>query len=270
MVEGLVDPSEVQENLNFLERVKAYFTGDDEYKAAMLQNQKVMTKALVQQTGTGLNNTVTPSNVDITDLPQGLAGSSVEQIANGEKGTAMFDISGSKFEAQVRASADIEKNETVVIIGENNRAKPSPDSHDALSMLVGSGAAGRDTVMDPASYMVYESSDMEDSTDAGDVVLEPGDDKAIVSTGNVSPGAFTLGVGATDIEDVRYYLWVDEEFRVGGVTESPLGTMNNIFSFPDQFGAVIPATRKIEYRARYPSDAAGTVELTGRLHVQEL
>lgn len=270
MVESLVDPEEVRDNLNFLERVRSYFSGEDDYRAAMLHNQKIMTQALMDLNGTGLQNKVTPSNVDIQDLPQGLTGSSIEQIANGERGSAMFDISGSKFEATVKASADVEKNETVTIIGDDNLIKPSPSSQDALSMLVGSGVAGRDTVMDPKSYKVYETDDLEQSTDAGSVVLRPGQTKTIVSTGSVEQGVFLLGVGATDVEDVQYYVNIDDDYNPGGVTNSPLGTVNNIFSFPGTFGAVIPGAEKIEYVAHFNEDATGEVELVARLHVQEL
>lgn len=270
MSERFVDGQEIEKNLSWLERMVDYFSSDDEYRSAMLRNQRIQTEILADQLGVGMGQATDPTNMDLEDLPKGLVGSTESRIPSGDKGRAVFDISGSKYRAQVRAEEDLEKNEAVVVNGDGNSVRASSSAHDALSMLVGSGAAGRSTVIRPGSFTVHDTSDLEGSNDLGSVVVEPGDKVPLARAEGFNQGAYLLAAGASDAQGVTFALRVDEEHIVGGITNSPLGTMSSPFSFNQNYGGVVPATEKVEYIAIYDDEATGQVELTARLDVQEL
>lgn len=265
-----VDESDVRENLSFLEKVTAHFSSSDDYKAAILNNQRVQTRILSQLVGTGMSQQVDPTNVDMDSLPDGLVGTSEDSIEKGDTGRAIFDIGGSKYEARVRAEGDIEKSETVVIHGDSNKVRPADNATNALSSMVGAGEGGRNAVISPDDIGIYETSDLDHANDLGSVVLDPGDKKVIASTDDITFGGYLLGAGAYNEADVEYSIRVDGEIGVGGWTNSPLGTINDPFWFADGMGGVIRFAERVDYMARYDESSTGQVELTARLHSQNL
>lgn len=123
--------------------------------------------------------------------------------------------------------------------------------------------------INPTSYRIIETSYLEDATPDGSVTLEPGEEAPIVKYDPRDGGAL-MALGATDEPDVRYALRFDHQHIIGGWTNSPLGLINDPFSFVNEFGVVLPAEQTVEYVARYDSTASGEVDLVGRLHVQEV
>lgn len=264
-----VDKDDVEQNLNFLEKLVSHFSSDDEYRAAMLNNQKVQTEILSDMAGVGQSGNINPSDVDITDLPTGLVGKAESSIAKGDKGRAVFDISGSKFQARIDATADIEEDGTVIITGPDNEARPSRGTSNALSLMVGSDGGALSGSITPRTYNVHESDELDHSNDVGAVVLEPGDEKVIVSTGGRNDTGSVLAIGATNQSDVTYRMVVDGEYNPGGTTNSPLGTVNEPFSFHRMFGSSLPFAEGVEYIAEYDSQASGEVEVVAVMHTAE-
>lgn len=134
--------------------------------------------------------------------------------------------------------------------------------------IEGESPASRVGMMDPRSYICVETDDLDGVDEGGTVTLEPGDTKRIVSYQTSGQPFVVLAVGANDEPDVSYKLEADNTRTVGGVTNSPLGLLNDPFSFVKNFGAAIPAEKKIAYVASLDANAPGPVELAGRLHVE--
>lgn len=125
-------------------------------------------------------------------------------------------------------------------------------------------------VLSPSGFIISETSDLPNANSDGTVTLEPGDEQALVeyrSRGDT--GVACLAVGANDVQDVQYGLRIDRSKVVGGRTESPLGVLNDPFSFVDSLNAVVPANDVIEYVAYYDASATGTVDMAARLYTDE-
>lgn len=131
-------------------------------------------------------------------------------------------------------------------------------------------AAGR-RVLDPSKYVIRETDDEEGVGEGGTITLQPGQSKTLVSArARTDNGMAVLAVGATDEADVTYALKIDDNFTVGGRTNSPLGLVTDPHSFVEEFGAVVPANKYAEYVAYYDSNSTGEVNLTARMHVEML
>lgn len=269
MKNRLITAEQVKDSLSFLERVTSLFSGNDDYKAAMLNNQMVQTQIMSEMVGVDMQDRIDPTNIDMTDMPQGLVGTAETAISSGDKGRAIFDIGGSKYEAKVTAEANIQNNEIIVISGENNKARPSDSANGALSVMVGSGEGGRNAVMGPNDINVYETTELEESNDIGSMTLNPGETKVISSTKNVRTGGYILGVGAYNEKDVKYSLVVDGEYETGGWTNSPLGSVNEPLWFSQTIGGVVKFEESVSYMAKYDEGSSGQVEITSRIITQE-
>jgi len=120
------------------------------------------------------------------------------------------------------------------------------------------------------SYVVAESADMKWANADGTVTVEPGDEVPLVRYDVEADAGMLLAVGATDEQDVRYRVEVDDNRTVGGKTESPLGVLNDPFSFVDKLGGAIPASRTLIYYAELDASASASVDLAARIHVEEV
>lgn len=118
----------------------------------------------------------------------------------------------------------------------------------------------------PNDYIVLETDDLDSVSSGGTVTLSPGETKTLVEYTGPSPVSL-MAVGATDAADTEYQLYIDNQRVVGGTTNSPLGTLNDPFSFIQMFDGAIPAGT-VEYRAHRRSSASGDADLAGRLHLE--
>ena len=120
------------------------------------------------------------------------------------------------------------------------------------------------------SLVWKETADLDGANADGSITLEPGQEITLAehSTGGIRPLAL-LAVGAIDEDDAQYAVKLDGD-TVGSWTNSPLGLINDPFSFIREYRATIIAARRIGYAARLPSDAAGPIDLAARIHVEEL
>jgi len=121
-------------------------------------------------------------------------------------------------------------------------------------------------LMDATRYIVLETSNLDEANDDGTVTLSPGDTQALIRYDLGTPVALQA-IGANDRDNVTYEIRINNEKTVGGQTNSPVGTLNNPFSFVGNLGAAIPA-EKLEYIASYDPAASGNIDLAARAHME--
>jgi hypothetical protein len=126
------------------------------------------------------------------------------------------------------------------------------------------GSTGRTGSVRPWDYVVVETASMSYSNPSGTVTLSPGDSVNLVDYEATQDTL--LAIGATDKQDVEYELTIDKT-TVGGRTNSPLGLVNEPFSFVDALAREIPVEKRLRYTAHYDPNASGDIELAGRIHV---
>lgn len=131
--------------------------------------------------------------------------------------------------------------------------------------IQGSTPDSRIGMLAPQNLVVSETDDLDAANDDGSVTLEPGDSVTVVEIATDQPTAL-LAVGASDAEDVEYQLVVDDQYPIGRATNSPLGTVNDPFSFVDVLGGAVPAQRSVSYQASLAPEAGSSVDLVGRMY----
>lgn len=146
---------------------------------------------------------------------------------------------------------------------------PGAGTDGTVNVFQGQGVSGSVGAINPSTYQVRESDDLDTVDDGGTVTLQPGETKTLVRAENDS-GLAVLALGASDEPDVQYHMKIDGNRTVGGYTNSPLGLLTDPFSFVESFGVVVPAERLVEYKATYASTATGEINLAARLHYEEL
>lgn len=128
MANGIVTVEDVAQEINYLESLMGGLSADDEFMRAILRNQKIMLQSMVAfgnvQTDTGQTRPVI-GGVDTSNLPSGIAGTSLDDMKEGTTGDALFDISGTKIVVDIKANSDINENEVVVITGSDNQVVPA-------------------------------------------------------------------------------------------------------------------------------------------------
>lgn len=129
---------------------------------------------------------------------------------------------------------------------------------------ISGGSAGRLL----RNYRIRETADMDESNSSGEMEFSAGEQSPIV-TYEVSPGNTVrlLSVGASDVQDMRYAVLVDDDTFVGGWTETPLGTVQEPFSLVDKAGGYIEAENRIKILGHYTADT-GTASVVGSLHYE--
>jgi len=142
---------------------------------------------------------------------------------------------------------------------------------DKTTNISGQTADGRVGLIPVNGYVTLETDDLDaDSypvTTGGTVKLEPGDSVPLVEY-DLRQAAAIYAIGATDEQDVEYELVVNDQKTVGGRTNSPLGVLNDPFSFVQVLGGAVPVQSSARYMAHYSASATGTIELAGRMHLE--
>jgi len=136
MTELFMDDGEVEQTLNVAERALGALDADDDYLAAILQNQKLLAQGLMNTGAFNSKNDLGINQLDRESLPVGLTGTATESIEREGRGTAIFDVAGGTIEATVRANGTVEKNEPVVVMDEENEVRPSTGVGETLNVRV--------------------------------------------------------------------------------------------------------------------------------------
>ena len=274
MSDTLYTAEDVAEQVSFVETLLSGVSSQDEYSEAILRNQQMIMDSLLElgveshgQPGTAFGNNMI-QNID--NLPEGIVGTTTEEIPSGERGAALFSINGTKVEARVRMESGVDQNGVIVIKSDDNVARPAIGEETALAMLTGASAGGKFDTIRPNNYNVYETSDMDEAAGNGLIQLDPGDEKVFLDTGSLDDPGFLMAIGALDANAVEYRVQVDGDRNVGGYTNSPLGSINTPFSFIDEFGGAIPVLDRVQYVAQLPEGASSSVEIAGRAHLYQI
>lgn len=156
--------------------------------------------------------------------------------------------------------------ELLAQIAENTSG--SRDTNTTQDVTVeGSEINKRQGVIPHGSVRVIETSDLDDANDDGTITLSPGEKATLVEyRGSASA---TYAVGATDVAGVVYWLEVDGN-PVIGPTNGPLGTVPEPFSFIQNYGGAVPSSNRVAYKALYPDDQTGQIDLSSRIHLEVL
>ncbi|APW99408.1 hypothetical protein CHINAEXTREME_17245 [Halobiforma lacisalsi AJ5] len=123
--------------------------------------------------------------------------------------------------------------------------------------------------MSPEEYIVIETAALEEANPDGTVTIEPGETVTLAEYESRAAGSFSLlAAGASEHMDVAYRLVADDDRVVGGTTYSPLGSINDPFSFPKMYDTELQVSDLIEYQATLSPNAEGTVDAAARLHLR--
>lgn len=244
--EGTASERRVQSELNIIEQILSGGSSTDNYLEAIVRNQRV------QMVQSGIESVMGPSSSD--NIPRGVIGYTIDSIPNGQSGDVVFDIGGTRRSYTMQADGSVGAGTQIRSLG------------DGVFEEYSGGAASFVAADD---YVVVESDDLDTVDDGGTVTVAPGETKTIVRARTRRKTMALLAVGANDESDVTYELVVDGDEIVGGATNSPLGLLNQPFSFIDTVGGAIPANSRIEYDVTLPEDASASVEMAGRLHVNK-
>lgn len=137
------------------------------------------------------------------------------------------------------------------------------------SPLPSGGSTQGARIFDPSRLIINDTTSLEDANADGSITIEPGKTEKVVSYEPPQRGEFALlAVGLTDRRDVTYRLKYDGNTTIGGWTQSPLGTVNDLFSFYRVYGAMLPVKNQVTYEAKLSENASGSVDLAGEIHVQ--
>ena len=274
MSDRFYSAEDIAEQVNFVEQLLSGLGPQDEYSEAIVKNQQMILDSLLElsEDGVGRGGTAFTDDMiqNIDNLPIGIVGTTTEEIASGEKGYALFSINGTNVEAKVQMEGQVDENGVIVIDDEGNIARPAIGQESALAMLTGAAAGGKFDPIRPTSYRVFETSDMEEAGPGGTIQVNPGDRKVFFDSGDLNSPGFMLAVGAVDVKDVLFRLVVDGDRDVGGITNSPLGTINTPFSFVNEFGGAIPVFERVQYVAEIPEESNSSAELAARVHMYQL
>lgn len=148
-------------------------------------------------------------------------------------------------------------------IAENTGAVAT-DGVDKTINLNGQTADQRVGFIPANSFVTLETDDLDNADPNGTITLSPGDTKAVVE---YSGACAVYAVGCSDKQDVEYQLEVDGRV-VGGRMNSPLGLLNEPFSFVEKLGGAVPVEKRVRYVVNYDSAASGDISLAGRLMVE--
>lgn len=122
--------------------------------------------------------------------------------------------------------------------------------------------------IEPRDLSVTETDDLEDAEGDGTMKVEPGETKTFLTF--QGPPHAILAVGASDHTDADYHLEADNQYPIGGTTKSPLGSINEPFSFVRQFGGAPHAEQRTRYKIYLDSSASAPIYVAGRLFVEVL
>lgn len=147
-------------------------------------------------------------------------------------------------------------------IAENTGDIETQETQDVT--IEGSNIDQRIGVVPHNTIVITESGDLDSADDDGTITLERGQETTIAEFTDQAHAVYA--VGATDVQDVRYWLEIDGDPAVGP-TRGPLGTVNSPFSFVEKYGGAVPADNRCRLRALYTGDS-GEVNVVGRIHLE--
>lgn len=233
---GSLDEEQVRESLNFVERALASVSSEDEYLAAMLHNQKILTQALMGET--------TPVMGGLSsNVPPGTAGISLGSISEDDVGDVLFKVDGRTVISNLRAAVEVENGEVVRVGEEGNEIYPVSN--------VGAGKLDFGAV---ASVSVKPNRfDYGDTVE--NVTIQPGESEAVLDL-DVNGPVGLQSIGTNDETYSLYQYEIDGETLLDSPIKKPLGLYNDMFEFPQP----IKINSDFKVLVKRQADAPGPAE----------
>ena len=116
--------------------------------------------------------------------------------------------------------------------------------------------------MQPRNIVIEETSNLDDANSAGIVEIDPGETKTILDY-RPKRDVKLLATGATDQPDCTFELRHGSEIVYD--SESPLGTVNEPFSFIDHYGEALDCQDDLQLKVTNTGDS--TRKFAGRWHI---
>lgn len=261
-LEGYVTPSDVSDELNYIEWLRQQISGTDEYMEAMLQNQRLLGMAMLSQmqsqsgrsqpvgsidldsngspAGYGTNKRPVPEEELINEsmVPLDAVGIANRTIYENDIGPATFQVNGTIFATTVRVADDIASGDPLRVIAPGNIVRPVQDV--ALSLLGLPGSIGVD------SFQVEETET--------NVEIAPGE-TAYVIRPSLQSGSW-VSTGTNDETHTLYQYTIDGEPLLDDPLKEPLGLYNDPYSFPNP----LSVDRQFGVRVTRQESASGSAE----------
>lgn len=115
-------------------------------------------------------------------------------------------------------------------------------------------------------FRVVETEELDDANTDGTVTVQDGQRESVVNWRTHADRIKLYGLGVNDEQDCTYQIFVDGE--LSSETESPLGTMQNPFRFPEMFGQPVSATEEVDVKVI--NNSGGSKDFVARLFLREL
>jgi hypothetical protein len=263
-----VRPSDVVDELNFIERMRNELSSGDEFLEAILTNQRLLALQIIQrmqeQTGRSLpvdavdtENDGSPAGyrVDARPVPEGklindsmvpldAVGLANRTIYENDIGPATFQVNGTVFATTIRVTEDVGSGDPIRVVAPGNITEAVGDV--ALSLLGLPGSIGVGT------FDVAETDD--------NVEIQPGETAHVLRV--TVGGGDWVSVGTNDETHTEYQYTIDGEELLETPLKEPLGLYNDPYKFPtplsaDQtFGVKVTRQNSASGAAEYYSKAA--------------
>lgn len=138
---GPITPEDVENQLSFIEGLLADVSGQDEYLAAILQNQRIQLQRMNQPAGRtvvdveasssggggggggGAGFTAGQLAQGAVSLPQNATGTAARDVQQGDTGPGVFTLNGTRFVTQIRADEQVSQGDTIRVVGPSNLVK---------------------------------------------------------------------------------------------------------------------------------------------------
>lgn len=235
MVTGSITDEEVEEHLNFIEKLSNELSAGDEYLAAILNNQKLMVQALSGET--------TPIAGTSSGVPAGTAGLATTDISEGDVGRILFKINGRTVISSFKAGSEINVDEVVRVSDTDGKIYPiSNVSASKLDFGEISFASSLST------RFIYDETD-------SNVTINPGQTKTVLRVEVDQPSAWHE-VGTNDETYSNYQYVVDGDKVLHEPLKKPLGLYNDPYKFPKP----IKVTESLEVEVSRDSGASSPAD----------
>jgi len=243
-ISDIATVSDAEAEINTLERLIGGFTGDDEYMEAILRNQRLRLKLLLEQTRGGLPAIESQGNRNRRGVPRGALGIANRTIYEDDNGPATFQVNGTVFVTEVDADETLPAGDPIKTVDDQNRAARATDA--ALSLLGFNGGISADS---------YER----EETEEGGVTVQPGDTEPVLTVPVDS--ADWLAVGTVDKQFSLYQYYVDNDAIFDKKLQSPLGVYND----PFQFSTPLTAGDEIRVEVTRDADASAAADYFSKI-----
>jgi len=193
-------------------------SSDDEYLQAMLHNQKMMGMLMLQMVEDGGGDEgggTPPPQPDPTSLDIGAVGIAAKDINSSSTGVGVFNAEGSWYSVTVNAQQKINKDDIIVVNGQDNEVVPSTDI-TGNHLNVGKEDSGYAEF--PNSQIVGHDLNADGDLVVGPINIEQSS-SMVVSANSVDNAAWSVSVSWEDSNGNVYQNESKTDIKMDSVTQ---------------------------------------------------